>query len=302
VTDTVNSVAAAEGDYIAVKVAAGSGGLGNWAGGLIAGSFQGTAEHGAHYMVSSGTAEVVAASLTRYMPIVGSSIAEQTTAASREVETRAAGTFIRAEVNVTANTLSSATTVTLLVNGVASSLVISIGAGTTGTVTSTGSATVAAGDTLVWEIVTGTGTSISIFAIRVGFTAAVPASMVWSANWDIGAIGTSTVWSRYVCGGTAPASEGLCQIAHGFSGTASKMTAETDTTSTGTVTIRYRKNSADGNQLITISSGQSGIFTDESNTDTFDADDLVAYSAIRVGGSGNPDWHYIGCLETWTSG
>lgn len=54
-----------------------------------------------------------------------------------------------------------------------------------------------------------------------------------------------------------------------------------NTSATGT--FRIRVNAADGNSVVSVGSGLTGVFEDGSNSDTIDADDLVAISSIRTG-------------------
>jgi hypothetical protein len=55
-------------------------------------------------------------------------------------------------------------------------------------------------------------------------------------------------------------------------------------TLTGTCTIRFRKNGANGNQVITIGAGLTGEFTDAINFDTVVATDLISASVVCPAG------------------
>lgn len=53
-----------------------------------------------------------------------------------------------------------------------------------------------------------------------------------------------------------------------------------------TISFRFRKNGANGNQVITVTGGASGYFTDASNTDSVVSGDKINYSAVGGAGSG----------------
>lgn len=62
-----------------------------------------------------------------------------------------------------------------------------------------------------------------------------------------------------------------------------RITANSRSTST---TLRFNKNGANGNQLITVAAGATGWFEDTSNTDSIAAADLVCFSTISGTGTG----------------
>lgn len=51
-------------------------------------------------------------------------------------------------------------------------------------------------------------------------------------------------------------------------------------------TFRIRKNTANGNSIVTIGAGVTGLFTDTSNTDTTSAGDVIAYQIITGADAG----------------
>jgi hypothetical protein len=55
---------------------------------------------------------------------------------------------------------------------------------------------------------------------------------------------------------------------------------------TGSSTVKFRKNGADGNQTITIGAGVTGEFIDASNTDSAADGDEICYQVINGGGGG----------------
>ena len=73
-------------------------------------------------------------------------------------------------IRVSANATTAASTVTLMVNGVASSTTISIAAGTTGELWSTTATTIDADDKVSWKIVNGGGGTLSWTGLMATFT------------------------------------------------------------------------------------------------------------------------------------
>ena len=66
------------------------------------------------------------------------------------------------------------------------------------------------------------------------------------------------------------------------------------------LTLRVRKNGADGNGIIQLASNQTGQFEDVTNSDTFVATDEINYSAVTGGSSGALVINHIGVLITNT--
>ncbi len=76
------------------------------------------------------------------------------------------------------------------------------------------------------------------------------------------------------------------QLAYGIAGVLSNLRCYVSSnTGSGVGTIRSRINTADGTQILSITSGATGIFEDASNTDSIDADDLISISSIKDSGT-----------------
>lgn len=66
-----------------------------------------------------------------------------------------------------------------------------------------------------------------------------------------------------------------------YAGTASKLSTRIEAnTVTATSTIRFRKNGANGNQVLTIGSSTTGVFSDTTNTDSVAAGDDINYQVV----------------------
>lgn len=114
------------------------------------------------------TSWIVAVSMTggtSYGPVLG--VASSAVLTGLPVIPRFAATLRTPQVYIYANTATVSSTFTLLVNGVASSVTITVPAGTTGWITGTGTATITATDTIAWRLVAGVGAG-SITPLRVG--------------------------------------------------------------------------------------------------------------------------------------
>ena len=81
-----------------------------------------------------------------------------------------------------------------------------------------------------------------------------------------------------------PFTEAENQVTIYTAGTFSFMSVLVGTnTSNGTVTMKFRKNLADGNQLISVGAGLTGEFFDTTNSDTVVSGDEVNYTFINAG-------------------
>lgn len=80
--------------------------------------------------------------------------------------------------------------------------------------------------------------------------------------------------------------EALNKLKHQFGGSCRRLRAFMISNSfSSTLTIKLRKNGADGNQTVSITSGSTGWFEDTTNTDSFSASDDINY-VMRGGSAG----------------
>lgn len=106
-----------------------------------------------------------------------------------------------------------------------------------------------------------------------------------SRNQDLPA--SSTRYLRLFQGsGQAPnATEANAQVKYLKAGTFSKLSCRISANDfPSTTTYRLRKNSANGNQLLTVGASTTGQFTDSSNLDTIASGDLIDVSAVTGSG------------------
>src|SRR3989304_6437889 len=92
------------------------------------------------------------------------------------------------------------------------------------------------------------------------------------------------------CGNTGVidfAAEASAQVIYRTAGTLSKLLVVVSgrAGSFGSATVKIRKNTADGNMSVSIPADTSGIFEDNSNTDTVAAGDTLDYAVTCAAGS-----------------
>lgn len=85
-----------------------------------------------------------------------------------------------------------------------------------------------------------------------------------------------------------------CRTAGVFGGLS--VTIQLNTFSTANLVVRFRKNGANGNQVVTIGPGATGVFSDTVNTDTLTSGDTYNSKATAdAGGSGTTQVKAISC-------
>lgn len=106
-----------------------------------------------------------ATGFTGYVPIVGVGNANATiysSVANNRWALKFAATLRTPQIYTSTNSATSSVVATLMVNGVASGVSVTIPALTTGWVTGTGEVTVSASDTVSWRVVSGGGTGTTV--------------------------------------------------------------------------------------------------------------------------------------------
>lgn len=104
---------------------------------------------------------------------------------------------------------------------------------------------------------------------------------------------------------SAQTTEAFVKVKHKIAGTymGIRVYVVANSFSTSVVTIRFRKNAGNGNQVFTISAGASGVFSDASNQDTVAVDDDVNASIVTAsGGTGTIQIANITAVFSATSG
>lgn len=217
-----------------------------------------------------------------------------TTAAATWAVPSPAGTFSKVGVNCTINgNGGTAEKIAIQKNGTTGNQNASLAAGVTGWVEDTSHTdSFSAGDTAV-VIRTGGGfNNTTITTHRSQFNSSTPASLE-SADDESNSFAYSTgaLFAALIGTWGNNGTESREQQKRRAAGTLANLTVHISSSNTGTQTIKLRKNTADGNQLISISSGTTGLASDASHTDSIASGDLVAVSGVSTASGGSKNFY-----------
>lgn len=224
--------------------------------------------------------------------------------ATYQVPVRTAGTYSKFTVINVASNVSQPHTVRFRKNGANANQSVSVPANTSGTFTDTSNTdTITAGDlvNVQYDLSSGTGdldliytyatfdttTSSSLTVSKLvaaapsGFASMTGASAVYYIPLN-GYLATNNT--------TEANAEFKCQYAGTFKNLACRVRSNSRTTST---TVRFRKNTANGNQTVVYTSTQTGIKEDTTNSDTVAVGDLVNFSISNGTGTQAISWDYL---------
>jgi hypothetical protein len=209
--------------------------------------------------------------------------ATETTENNTKVLVNYSGVFSRLYIRVSANTVTATSTLRLRINGADGNQVISIASSTTGSFQDTSNTdTISAGDSINYKFVSGaTGTSLTITVCSIQFNSDTNTVAIYGASSTGGITINSASTTQYVAM-TSPSSDTTESNTQAQVNNASTLnhfniyiSANARTTTT---TFRVRKNTANGNQSVSVTSGATGSFQDTSNTDVLSANDLINFS------------------------
>lgn len=203
------------------------------------------------------------------------------------VKLNTAGTIRNLFIRVsTADSANGAITVQL--NGSNTGVTVSTVASTTGILEdTTHTASVAAGDVCQFKYTGGSGTiSLAPESFQFLSSGAAADCIVALGNSPTRSANASARFIPILGGLTPAATESDAITTLTFPATASYLTLQLSAnTYTGAVTVKSRKNGADGNQSLSISAGATGTFQDTSNSDSYAINDTIDISII--GGTAN---------------
>lgn len=210
-------------------------------------------------------------------------------------------------VTSSANSLTTASSViTIRKNGVDTALSVTIPPGTTGEFTdSSNSVSFTSGDTISGKMAIdagGAGTMTTRGAV-VSITKTTGALALLGASGQATYTPATTVWPSSFSGGVATSAitENTVQTTARGSGIIDKLQAYCSVNTRVTdSTIVVRKNSANGNGVVTIPAGLTGWFMDTTNSDSFVDGDTFGF-AIIGGGTGATDLTIQGVLADYTA-
>ena len=239
-------------------------------------------------LVATGTEIVIPVASSRYCACAITNITSRADETLSQIVYRSAGTFSRLWVRITANTTTAPSTIRLRVNGANVNQSITIPAGQTGTFEDTANSdVVTSGQKVCYEMTAGAGGALTVRIISVLFEASAAGTTVSRLACDIAGgapFATASVNRFNQLVSEISAGVGVESSAQTFLSTAGTLknleVVVRDNARTTATTVRSRKNLANGNQLITINAGATGVFEDTTNSDTIaagdNADTLVA--------------------------
>lgn len=251
---------------------------------------------GATVLGFSGNCAQGTASATRFLWLGhcgASETAGFTTEANCENVCRQAGTFSRLGLRVTGNTRTVNSTFRFRKNGANGNLAVTITASTSGWFEDTSNSdTVADGDTYCLSNTTGAGGAQDqrLRASTVKFVASPSGTVsqyIYGMRNTVGFTFTQASTTRY--GGplgnqpsnSQPSTESDSQLKMKVAGVSSRLRAFVlSNARTTTTTLRTRKNTANGNQTLSIGAGVTGAFEDTTNSDTLAVDDLFNWAIV----------------------
>jgi hypothetical protein len=197
---------------------------------------------------------------------------------------RTAGTLKNLYLYTNSNARTTTTTFRSRVNSAFGNLTLSVTAGATGSFEDTSNSdTIASGDLVNFSVTTDTGTeALALSGITAEFETTNSMAQYVAGN-EAGSTQLVSVTTYYPFAGFLGASttEANKTIEANLPFTASLLQINvTANTISDSSTLRLRKNSADGNQVVTITGSTTGIFQDTTNSDFILATDDVNYSIV----------------------
>lgn len=230
-------------------------------------------------------------SLTRYVPLSQGGVLMNATEANAQIIYRAGGVVSQLVVNISANTITAATTVRTRINAANGSVLISIGSSATGVFEDVSNTdTITAGDKLDYRIITGgTGTSITIKNIISSYAATTNSYQRLTVTTS--AFSTASVSRfQYIAGRSdVNATETNRDYLIKTAGTLKHLMSyiSTNARASSATTIDIRINAASGTQTFSVPASTTGFFEDSTNTDAVAVDDLINYRVTTGAGTGN---------------
>lgn len=203
-----------------------------------------------------------------------------------------AGTYQDLWYRVISNGVSATTNIASRVNGSAGNLAISITSGSSGEFRdNTNSDTIADDDTYSITLAIGAGgTTFNPALSSITFTPSGDTAVVHANTCNIAGGAASTTYYFCLSGGfpSLITTEANTQqkMKHASVVSDWQMYLSTNARTSDTI-YRTRKNTSNGNMIITATASTTGSFSDTSNTDTIAVDDLFNYQGTTGSGSGN---------------
>ena len=220
---------------------------------------------------------------TQYWHLANTTLSQNNTEINRQITYRTAGTLSSLYVRVVANSTTGSSTLRVRKNAANGTLVVTIGAGATGVFEdTTHTDTVAAGDELCYQTVTGAGGTLTLAIVSVVFnptSSTIYSTRYTSEGYSIADSSTTAylqiAGDRSVPGVTEDESESTLKVA----GTAKNAFLYVSANSRLNDTIfTLRKNRTNTAISIAVGAGTIGVFEDTSNSVSYAIDDEISWA------------------------
>lgn len=256
-------------------------------------------------LVSAKTNTSMAASATffRALGVGFSGSNTETVEESTQIIFRTAGVLSMLGAHITTNS-RGASTYKSRINGADGTQTFSVGSSATGYFSdATHTDTISAGDKVCATVTTGAGGSSFIEQqVTSLFAATTDSAVPWIAQGTASIVDTVPRYAGWGRDLIANALEGTAQFKVRAAGTLANLAADVSTnTRDGAVTIRSRKNTANGGLVVSVTASTTGFFEDTSNSDTLAVDDITNVSIIAAGTTGTCTLRSIKASYTTTT-
>ena len=237
-------------------------------------------------LIVSGAALATTAGATEYWPCATGPTGRSANEAEKRLAYRYAGTFSKLYVRVTANTTSLPSTVRLRKNATSVNLQVTIPLSTSGVYEDiTNTDTIASADLMAIQTISGGTGTLTISILSIYFEALTECVTKLATQTQVTPITfsvASTSKFNFLAGNYADiGSDSGCQHRIAKDGTIKNMSVYVSANARLTdVTVKSRKNGADGNLLLTISPSFTGLLEDITHSDTVVEGDLVNNTTV----------------------
>ena len=229
-------------------------------------------------------------SLTYYIGCVSGDASITTPEAEVQVKYNVAGTFSNSQLTVTANTLNGATTLRVRINGANGNGVVSVSSSTTGYFEDTSNTdTISANDLINFSIATaGSSGSVTTFACGIIFDASSNNFNRFAGGFNGFSTASVTRYYPLAGAGTVTSTEANTKLTVKNSFTSQNFYVYIASNArTTTTTLRTRKNGANGAMSVSVTTGATGVFEDNSNTDSLVSGDTYNLALTTGTGTGS---------------
>jgi hypothetical protein len=224
-----------------------------------------------------------------------------TTEAGAKCRQRLAGTAKNLMINVSAYTRTDTNTVKSRLNGADGALVVTL-TGTGFFEDTTHSDTIAVGDDYCFAMTTGIDSTHTMTLRQHAYSFISTSGYTYCANTYAGGFAPASASTKFypIAGSMIQntATEASTNMKSSEAKMFKELTVLVSANSTGASTFRFRKNSANGNQVVPVSASSTGVFSDSVNYDSVLSTDEINYLYTPGAASGVT----INSMSTWGVG